>query len=67
MRSSDEYIPFDLKHNIGFLNNPKRFNVAVTRAKGLLIVVGNPAVLARLSAFALPPITDNDVFDKISW
>lgn len=47
VRSSDEYIPFDLKHNIGFLNNPKRFNVAVTRAKGLLIVVGNPAVLAR--------------------
>ncbi|XP_043268497.1 putative helicase mov-10-B.1 [Venturia canescens] len=31
--------------HIGFLSNPKRFNVAVTRAKALLIVIGNPTVL----------------------
>ena len=31
--------------HIGFLSNPKRFNVAVTRAKNLLIIVGNPEVL----------------------
>jgi len=36
----------DYKHNLGFLQNPKRFNVAITRAQALLIVVGNPQVLA---------------------
>ncbi|XP_058807139.1 putative helicase MOV-10 [Phymastichus coffea] len=34
----------DEKH-IGFLSNPKRFNVALTRTKALLIVVGNQKVL----------------------
>lgn len=31
--------------HIGFLSNQKRFNVALTRAKALLIVVGNPEIL----------------------
>lgn len=35
----------DLAFNIGLLRNPKRFNVAITRAKALLIIVGNPLVL----------------------
>uniref|UniRef100_A0A336N0E0 CSON007522 protein n=1 Tax=Culicoides sonorensis TaxID=179676 RepID=A0A336N0E0_CULSO len=30
---------------IGFLNNPKRLNVSITRAKALLIIVGNPRTL----------------------
>ena len=46
VRSSADFIGFDAKHNLGFLDNPKRFNVAVTRACSLMIVVGNPAVLA---------------------
>eukprot|EP01039_Chlorochromonas_danica_P007431 gene7431-8218_t len=45
VRSSTEYVEFDRRHDIGFLNNPKRFNVAITRAKALLIVVGNPFFL----------------------
>ncbi|XP_009956297.1 PREDICTED: putative helicase Mov10l1, partial [Leptosomus discolor] len=36
---------------LGFLSNPKRFNVAITRAKALLIVVGNPHVLVKDACF----------------
>lgn len=32
---------------IGFLNNAKRLNVALTRAKYGLVIVGNPKVLAK--------------------
>lgn len=35
----------DNRQHIGFLSNEKRFNVAITRAKALLIVVGNPTIL----------------------
>ncbi|GIL67707.1 hypothetical protein Vafri_21028 [Volvox africanus] len=46
VRSSDEYLEFDTRYRLGFLSNPKRFNVAVTRAKALLVVVGNAQILA---------------------
>ncbi|XP_066500136.1 putative helicase mov-10-B.2 [Hoplias malabaricus] len=46
VRSSSEYMKLDADFNIGFLNNEKRFNVAMTRAKSLLIVVGNPILLS---------------------
>lgn len=45
VRSSPNYAEIDKKFNLGFVKNEKRFNVAVTRAKALLIVVGNPRVL----------------------
>ncbi|NXT44384.1 M10L1 helicase, partial [Pelecanoides urinatrix] len=41
----------DDKYCLGFLSNPKRFNVAITRAKALLIVVGNPHVLVKDPCF----------------
>ena len=31
VRSNKDFLPFDYAHNLGFLSNPKRFNVAVTR------------------------------------
>ena len=62
VRSSKSRIETDLRHALGFVSNPRRFNgmarfsyvtqcaklctVAVTRAKALLIVVGDPATLA---------------------
>ncbi|XP_048065716.1 putative helicase mov-10-B.1 isoform X1 [Megalobrama amblycephala] len=45
VRSSKELFTLDETFNIGFLKNEKRFNVAVTRAKALLIMVGNPIIL----------------------
>ncbi|NXO03600.1 SDE3 helicase, partial [Rhinopomastus cyanomelas] len=47
VRSCSNYFQLDQNFNLGFLRNPKAVNVAVTRAKALLIVVGNPAVLSK--------------------
>lgn len=46
VRSTSEYLNLDSFFNIGFLKNEKRFNVALTRARALLIVVGNPVILS---------------------
>merc|ERR1711994_572587 len=48
VRSSPEYVYTDNQYKLGFLKNPKRFNVAITRAKALLIVVGNPHILSQV-------------------
>lgn len=46
VRAEREQVNNDLRYNLGFVAHPKRFNVAVTRAKALLIVIGSPAILA---------------------
>ena len=46
-RSSSRTDDYDAAHHVGFLKNPKRFNVAITRAKELLIVIGNSYVLSE--------------------
>jgi len=46
-RSNNTNINSDVAQGIGFLTSPKRMNVAVTRAQSLLILIGNPHVLAE--------------------
>jgi len=45
VRSNESYVTFDQRHTLGFLSNPKRFNVAITRAQSLLVIIGNPHIL----------------------
>jgi superfamily I DNA and/or RNA helicase len=45
VRSDPQFVDLDQKFNLGFVASPKRFNVSVTRAQALLIVVGSPKVL----------------------
>ncbi|KAG8450883.1 hypothetical protein GDO86_003231 [Hymenochirus boettgeri] len=47
VRSSQDYVKFDEDFSLGFLKNPKRFNVTITRAKALIILVGNPVILGK--------------------
>ncbi|KIY47326.1 P-loop containing nucleoside triphosphate hydrolase protein [Fistulina hepatica ATCC 64428] len=45
VRSSREFIRYDLKYTLGFVANPRRFNVSIARAQALLITVDDPHVL----------------------
>jgi helicase MOV-10 len=47
VRSSASYVQHDIQQSLGFLQNPKRFNVAVSRAKALLVIIGNPVILSQ--------------------
>ncbi|XVE81647.1 hypothetical protein DITRI_Ditri15bG0082000 [Diplodiscus trichospermus] len=47
VRSTVKHNEFDRNHCLGFLSNPRRFNVAITRAIALLVIVGNPHIIAE--------------------
>lgn len=47
VRSNPDFLHHDNKFNLGFLGDPKRFNVAMTRSKALLVVIGNGMILAQ--------------------
>lgn len=46
VRSTRDFVTYDLKHTLGFVANPRRLNVAVTRAQALLLIIGDPSVLS---------------------
>lgn len=48
VRSTIKHNEFDRTFNLGFLRNPRRFNVAITRARSLLIIVGNPHIICMV-------------------
>ena len=47
VRSQVGSLSEDRKFQLGFVSNPKRMNVSLTRAQALLIVIGNPHVLKQ--------------------
>lgn len=47
VRSTVKHNEFDRLHYLGFLSNPRRFNVAITRARSLLIIIGNPHIISK--------------------
>ncbi|KAJ3106010.1 hypothetical protein HDU97_007194 [Phlyctochytrium planicorne] len=46
VRSRSRFLIEDIRGNVGVVNFPQRLNVALTRAMSLLVIVGNPAILA---------------------
>ncbi|KAH7522288.1 hypothetical protein FEM48_Zijuj07G0122400 [Ziziphus jujuba var. spinosa] len=46
VRSTIKHNEFDRNHCLGFLSNSRRFNVAITRAISLLIIIGNPHIIS---------------------
>jgi len=69
VRSSVEYMDFDARHQLGFLANAKRFNVAITRAQALLIVIGNPFVLEHDDNWSalIRHCTDNGAYKGVPY
>lgn len=51
VRSTIRHNESDKMHCLGFLSNPRRFNVAMTRAISLLIIIGNPHIICKVCKF----------------
>ncbi|BGP03615.1 hypothetical protein NBRC10513v2_007348 [Rhodotorula toruloides] len=69
VRSNEKYLANDARFSLGFLNNEKRLNVALTRARAGLIVIGNPKLLAldRNWRKVLLWCWDNDAWVGAEW
>jgi AAA domain len=46
-RSNDMFVTSDIDRNSGLFHQPKRVNVALTRAEKLMIVIGNPLLMKK--------------------
>lgn len=44
-RSCRDLVRADMEHRVGLFHQPKRMNVALTRAEQLLVVVGSPSAM----------------------
>jgi superfamily I DNA and/or RNA helicase len=49
VRSQERFLSWDHTKGRGLVHERRRFNVAVTRAKELLVIIGNPRILKVLS------------------
>lgn len=47
VRSSSSFVNDDIRHSLGFVACPRRLNVAITRARALVIILGNPRLLSQ--------------------
>lgn len=46
VRTLESQLSNDLRYSLGFINHPNRMNVAVSRARSLLVVFGSPKLLS---------------------
>lgn len=46
VRSLETLVSFDKEYHLGFVNNPRRTNVALSRAQCMLVIVGNAPLLS---------------------
>ncbi|KAJ3573071.1 hypothetical protein NP233_g2668 [Leucocoprinus birnbaumii] len=46
VRSNEHYVTSDMRRSLGFVADARRFNVAITRAQAMLIIIGNPILLS---------------------
>ncbi|KAJ8099688.1 P-loop containing nucleoside triphosphate hydrolase protein [Lipomyces tetrasporus] len=66
-RTRDRFIESDYRKGMGMIHEAKRFNVAITRAKELLVIIGNSDILQRDGNWRalLSFCYRNTLFDKI--